>query len=178
MDLSNKRVLFIIAPKDFRDEELLEPKKVLESYKVRIIIANNTGTISRGMLGARVEPSTTIEKVDVNDYDAVIFVGGSGSTVYWEDKTALKITKESFLKGKIVCSICLASGTLANAGVFSGKKATGWPDTRVLIEKNGGTYTGKDVEISSRVISALGPKAATKFGEEIAKALGKEVNEE
>lgn len=177
MDLSNKRVLFIISSENFRDEELLEPKKVLESYKARIVITNNTGKTSKGMLGARVDVHTTINKVDVNDYDAIIFVGGSGSTVYWNDKIALNIAKEAFLKGKVVASICLASGTLANAGIFKGRNATGWPDTKILIEKNGGTYTGKDLEINGRLISAKGPSAAVKFGEAIAKALEKNVKE-
>lgn len=177
MDLSNKRVLFIISAENFRDEELLEPKKVLESYKARIVIANNTGKTSRGMLGTRADVHTTINKVDVNDYDAVVFVGGSGSTVYWNDKTALNIAKEAFLKGKVIASICLASGTLANAGIFNGRNATGWADTKILIEKNGGTYTGKDLEINGRLISAKGPSAAIKFGEAIAKALEKSVKE-
>ncbi len=177
MDLSNKRVLFIIAPENFRDEELLEPKKVLENCKCKIVIANNNGKTSRGMLGSRVDVHTTTNKADVNDYDTIIFVGGAGSTVYWNDKTALNIAKEAYLKGKVVASICLASGTLANAGIFRGKNATGWPDTKSLIEKNGGTYTGKDLEISGRVISAKGPSAAKKFGEAIAKVLEKNVKE-
>ncbi len=177
MDISRKRALFIVADKGFRDEELLEPKKILEDYKVRIVIANSSGKESRGMLGSRQEASTAINKVDINDYDAVIFIGGSGSTMYWNEKTALNIAKEAYLKGKLVCSICLASGTLANAGILRGKKATGWPDTKELIMKNGGEYTGKDIEISGRIITASGPKAAVRFGEEIVKALSKN-NEE
>ena len=173
MDLSTKRVLFIIAPKDFRDEEFFEPKKTLEDNKVRIVIANSTGKTSRSMFGERVEPTTILDKINVNEYDAVIFIGGSGSVVYWEDKHAIHIAKEAYLKGKIVCSICLASGILANSGILSGQNATGWPETKTLVEKNGGTYTGKDLEISGRLITALGPKAATKFGEAIVKALSR-----
>lgn len=175
MDLKGKRVLFIIADKNFRDEELFVTKEVLEKQKASTVVANISGKESRGMLGGRIEPNITIDKVDVNSFDAIVFVGGSGSNVYWDNKTALNIAKEAFLKGKIICSICLASGTLANAGIFRGRNATGWPDTKELVEKNGGTYTGNDVEISGRIISALGPKTASKFGEEIAKALGKNV---
>ena len=87
----------------------------------------------------------------------------------------MSIAKEAYLKGKTVCSICLASGILANAGILSGKKSTGWIDTKTLIEKNGGTYTGNDLEVSGRVITALGPKAAVKFGDAILKSLSQNV---
>lgn len=175
MGLDKKRVLFILAEKNFRDEEFLKPKDILKEKKLRIDIANTTGKDSIGMLGARTEVNLTLNKVAVNDYDAVIFIGGSGSKVYFDDKLALSIAKEAYLKGKIVCSICLASGILANAGVLSGKKATGWIDTKTLIEKSGGTYTGTDLEVSGRVITASGPKTATKFGEAILKSLSQNV---
>ncbi|MBI2148414.1 DJ-1/PfpI family protein [Candidatus Woesearchaeota archaeon] len=178
MDLSGKVILFVIAPNNFRDEELLEPRKILENYKAKTVVASNILGTASGMLGAKVTINLIINKIDVNDYDAIVFVGGQGSTIYWNDKTALNIAKESYLKGKIVASICLGSGTLANSGIFKNKNATGWPDTKELIEKNGGKYTGNDVEVSGRIVSASGPKAAKQFGELIAKALSHIVNDE
>ena len=171
MDLTDKKVLFIIAPKNFRDEELLGPRRILEGYKAKTLVASNVTTIINGMLGTKVTPSVNITNVKVNDYDAIIFVGGSGSSVYFNDKVVLNIAKEANLKGKILASICLASGILANAGIFKGKDATGWPDTKEMIEKNGGIYTNSDLEVSGRIISAKGPNVAKKFGEAIAKAL-------
>lgn len=177
MDLSNKKILFIIPGKDFRDEELIEPRRVLEGYRAKTIIANNTGETSKGMLGAKSTPDLTIDKVNINDYDAIVFVGGMGSPCYWDDKRAHEIIKEANLKGKIICSICLASGTLAKAGILKGKNATGWPDTQKIVEENDGTYTGKDVEVDGRIITSKGPHAAKEFGEEIAKALGKNLKD-
>lgn len=171
MDLTGKKVLFIIASKNFRDEELIEPRKIVEGYKAKTILASNNLGTATGMLGSKVTPNLILEKVNVNDYNAIVFVGGSGSTIYWNNKTALNIAKEANLKGKVVASICLGSGTLANAGIFKGKNATGWPDTEELVERNGGVYTSNDVEVSGRIISAKGPTAAKKFGEALAKAL-------
>ena len=171
MDLIKKRVLFIIAPKNFRDEELVEPRRILEKYRAKTSVASNTMDVCTGMLGTKVTPNFTFEKVNVNDYDLIVFVGGQGSTIYWNDRNALDLAKEANLKGKLVASICLASGILANAGIFKGKNATGWEDTKALIEKNGGKYTGSDVEVSGRIISSIGPKAAKQFGEALAKAL-------
>src|SRR3989338_9983398 len=130
------------------------------------------------MLGARVTPTLTLDKIKVNDYDAIVFVGGQGSTIYWNDRNAIDIAKEANIKGKVVASICLGSGILANAGIFKNKNATGWPETKEVIKKNGGSYTGKHVEVSGRIISALGPMDAKIFGEAIAKALENRIEEE
>ena len=68
MDLKGKKALFIVASRGFRDEELIEPKSILESYGAKCIIANETGRESVGMLGKVVDASMTLDKVDVNDY--------------------------------------------------------------------------------------------------------------
>lgn len=171
MAIKEKKVLFIIPQTNFRDEELIEPRRILESNKIRTLTANSTGKTSNGMLGSKIEPNLTLDKVNVNDFDAIIFIGGSGSTAYYTDKTAINIAKEAYLKGKIVASICLASGVLAIAGLLKGKNATGFETTKELIEKNGGIYKGTNIEISNRIITARDPQSAKEFGEAILKAL-------
>lgn len=169
-----KRILFILAPKDFRDEEFFGPRDILDKNGFKTEIANSTGTTSRGVLGGRAEPNLTLDKVSVNDYDAVVFVGGAGCTVYFNNKKAINIAKEAYFKGRLVCSICLATGILANAGLLRDKKATGFSSTKEMVEKDGGIFTGKDVEISGRIITASGPKSAAEFGRTIANELKKD----
>ena len=171
MNLRNKNILFIVPPKDYRDEELIEPRRLLESYNAKTFISSKNVKESKGILGSRIAVNLDLEEVKVSEYDAIVFVGGIGSKLYWEDKTAINIAKEAKIKGKIVSSICLATGILANAGLLKGIKAAGWEDTKSLVEKNGGTYTENGIEVSSRIITAQGPKYAKEFGEAIAKAL-------
>ncbi len=166
------KVLLVIAPENFRDEELLHTKAELERAGAKTTIASTKTGEARGMLGARVMPNLMLDQVKVDDYDAVIFVGGSGSAVYFNDKRAISIAKEASDKGKIVCAICIAPVILANAGVLKGKRATVWPDKCIqMIESKGATYTGKPVEVDGNVITAPGPEAAREFGRAIAKAL-------
>jgi protease I len=167
------KVLMIIAPENFRDEELFHTKEELENAGAEITIASSTSGEARGKLGARVKPDLTLDRVKVDDYDAVIFVGGTGSEVYFNDKRALSIASEAFRKGKVTCAICIAPVILANAGVLKGKRATVWNgDFIEKIESRGATYTGKNVEVDGKVITANGPHAAREFGRKIAKALG------
>lgn len=126
-----------------------------------------------GLLGAIVTAEIGLDQVKVDDYDAVVFVGGGGSSVYFDDKKALSIASEAFKKGKKTCAICIAPVILANAGVLKSKKATVWDGEYVeKIESKGAKYTGKSVEVDGNVITAKGPTAAREFGRAIAKSLG------
>jgi len=169
--LKGKKAVMIIAEKNFRDEELFEPKKILEAEGVKVIVASTSFNIARGMLGGKVKPDMLLSEIKVDDYDAIIFVGGSGASQYWNDSLAHNIAKEAVEKNKVLGAICIAPVTLANAGVLTGKKATVWPSERGKIEARGAIYTGESVQIEGKIITAEGPQAARKFGEAIAKAL-------
>jgi len=169
--LEGKEVLMIIAERNFRDEELLEPKGILEKEGAKVTVASTSLNVAIGMLGARVTPDILLKKVKVDDYDAIIFVGGGGASQYWNDSLAHQIAQEAVNKGKILCAICIAPVTLANAGVLSEKKATVWPSEKEKIEAKGVIYTGKAVQVDGKIITANGPQSAKKFAREIVKAL-------
>lgn len=162
----------VIAPENFRDEELFHTKEELERAGAETTITSSKTGEVRGILGARVTPDLKLDQVKVDDYDAVVFVGGSGSAVYFNDKRAISIAKAAFDKEKILCAICIAPVILANAGVLKGKRATAFPDDSVpTIKDKGATYTGESVEVDGKIITANGPAAAREFGRTIAKTL-------
>jgi len=167
-------VLLIIAP-NFRDEELFDTKDVLEQAGLTTVIASKTAGTKKGMLGGTAEAEIAISKVNVANYKAIVFIGGSGSSVYFNDATALKIAKEAASKNKVTAAICIAPVILANAGILQGKKATVWDDEENTysskIEEKGAIYTDKDVEKDGNIITANGPEAAKKFGNAIVSAL-------
>jgi protease I len=166
------KVLMVIAPENFRDEELLHTREELEREGVKTTVACSKTGEARGMFGARVKPDIWLDQVKTDDYDAVVFVGGTGSQTYFNDRRALSIASEAFKKGKKVCAICIAPVILANAGVLKGKRATVWDGEYIeKIESKGATYTGKSVEVDGNVITANGPAAAREFGRTIARAI-------
>ena len=168
--LQGKKVVMIIAPKNFRDEELLEPKRLFEQQGAVVTVASSRLGEAQGMLGARVTPHVLLDSVRVEAYDAVIFVGGSGAKEYWEDPKAHAVARAALDTGKLVCAICIAPVTLANAGILKGRRATGWGSGTPL-EAKGATYTGAAVEVDDSIITANGPGAAEKFAQAIMEAL-------
>jgi len=171
IDLTGKSILMIIAPSNFRDEELLDTKDVLESYNADVVVASKGVEKAKGSLGAVVGVDLDVSEINVDDYDAVAFVGGPGADVYFNDKTALKTAKDFYDNGKITAAICIAPVILANAGVLDGRKATVFPTGKDDIIAGGATYTGEPVTQDGRIITANGPNAAKSFGQAIAEGL-------
>ncbi len=166
-----KKVVMIIAHEGFRDEELLHTKEVLEYNGIAVKVASTELGAASGSLGAMIIPDMLISDISVNDFDAIVFVGGAGSVRYWDDQVAHKLLKQAVSSGKVVAGICSAAGTLARAGILKGKRATVFPgDSQELIH-GGANYTAKAVEKDGNIITANGPQAARSFGEEIVKAL-------
>lgn len=173
-NLKNKNILMIIAHRGFRDEELLTPKKIFEGAGANVVIASTSLTPATGMFGAKATPNILLKDADINKYDAVIFVGGSGSEVYFGDPTAHSIAKNAHAANKIIGAICIAPGILANAGILKGRKATIWAgDTKYVnvLRGNNVNYTGEAVTKDGKIITANGPEAAEQFGNDIAKAI-------
>jgi protease I len=168
---SDKKILMIIASQNFRDEELLIPKKLFEKEGYSVVIAGTSLKPAKGMLGAVVTPQILIDQVKVDEYDAIVFVGGVGAKEYFGNPLAHKIAKEAVSKNKILAAICIAPRILAEAGVLKGKKATVWVSEEKILEEKGAHYTGKPVEVDGNIVTGSGPQAAEEFAKIIIKLL-------
>lgn len=169
--LAGKKALLIIASKNFRDEELFETIKALEKVQVETVIASSRTGTTKGMLGRTVKVSKLIYDVRVEDYDAVVFIGGSGAKEYFGNYEVQKIVRKAVGKRKVLGAICIAPTILARSGVLKGVRATSYPSEKVKLLKEGAKYTGADVEKDGLIITANGPEASAKFGEAIVEAL-------
>jgi len=169
---AQKKVLMVIAPENYRDEEYREPRRILEEKGCRITVASTHTRPAKGMLGMMVTPDTTLDKVDAGEFDLLIFVGGSGAQAYFDDTRAHGLARSAIASGVPVGAICVAPTILANAGLLKGRKATVWPDQAKAIEAAGARYTSSPVERDGSIVTADGPNSAVPFGEEVARMLG------
>jgi protease I len=170
-DLAGKKVVMIIAPENFRDEELIEPQDILTEEGAEVKVASFSLKTCKGMLGAQVKPDMVISDIIPEKWDAILLVGGSGASKYWDDSTVHSILNEAVKQNKLVGAICIAPVTCANAGILKGKKATVYETEATKLKEKGADYTGADVQIDGRIITANGPQSAKEFGAAIAAAL-------
>ncbi|MDR1474455.1 MAG: DJ-1/PfpI family protein [Endomicrobium sp.] len=166
-----KRVVFVTAPEVFRDEEYYKPKKILEKAGVEVITSSVKIGELIGRFGYKTESTVLISNINCTDFDAIVYIGGVGASVFFEDNDALRLANEFFKQNKPVASICIAGVILANSGILKGKKATVYIDGKKSLIRGGADYTGRFLEVDGNVITANGPDAAEELGKSILKAL-------
>jgi protease I len=166
-----KKILMIIALKNFQDNELMKPKEVFEQKGYSVVIASTDTSTAKGMLGGKVEVDLNYFDTVVDDYEAVIFVGGSGASIYFDDEQAIELARSAYQGEKVVGAICIAPSILANSGILKGKLATSYASEADNLEEKGAKFTGDAVTVDGKVVTADGPNAAKEFGEKIVELL-------
>ena len=166
-----KQAVLIVGRENFRDEELFETRRVLTEAGVKTVVASTKTGPVRGMLGRVTEATILVNQLKVDDYDAIIFVGGAGALEYFESRLAWTIARDTIQKRKVLGAICIAPAILANAGLLRGVKVTGFPTERDRLLSAGAFYTGAPVERDGLIITSDGPLASVMFGRAIAEAL-------
>jgi len=171
MNFNNKKILMVIAPKDFRDVEYLEPRKVFEQNGIEVQVASIQSGVATGADGAKVKIDLTVSQVEVNDYDAVVFVGGPGMAEILNDESMQLLAKKFYQANKLTTAICVAPAILAKAGILSGKQATVWSGVVSDLAAGGAIYLKEKVVQDGQLITASGPAAAVAFAEKIIQSL-------
>jgi len=167
-----KTAVMVIAPSVFRDEEYIEPKRVLESRGVAVTTASAAPGECIGKLGYRATATLSIADATHADWDAVIFVGGAGAREFFDDKSAHRLAAKQLAADGVLAAICVAPSILARAGVLRGVRSTAFPSQEGDLEAHGALWTGEPVTIDGRIVTADGPESATEFGEAVASAVG------
>jgi protease I len=161
----------IIASQGFRDEQLAETQLLLNEAGVETIVACSRAGIVPGVLGGQAEAVLSLSELVVDEYDAVIFLGGVGAREYFDQPLAFYIARAAVAKGKVLAAIAIAPSILANAGVLKNVVATGFLTERQRLQEAGAQYTGTPVERDGQIVTARDTPAVRLFAEAILEAL-------
>jgi len=160
------KIIMIIAPENFRDEEYFHPREVIEKAGIEVKVASTKSIAISAIKKQEVKVDMLINEIG-NDFDGIVFVGGGGAQVYFTNEKALSLIRSYYENGKIIAAICLAPVILAHAGILKGKNVTSWQGAADSLVEFGAHHTGNNVEIDGKIITGNGPQSAYKFGEAI-----------
>ncbi|MCD6402456.1 DJ-1/PfpI family protein [bacterium] len=174
--LGNKKVVMIVAFRDFRDEEYFIPKEILLAAGAEVKTASNQKGKAIGAGGGEAEVDLLVSNINPEEFDAVVFVGGPGCLENLDNDVSYKVIKDTVSQNKVLGAICISPVILAKAGVLEGKEATVWSSPMYkspinILEENGANYTGESVEVDGKIVTANGPAAAKEFGEKLVEVL-------
>ena len=181
--IKNKKIAMVVAFEDFKDEEYFIPREIFEEAEIEIVTISNQGGMARGVSGAEVAVDVKLDDLKVENYDGVVFVGGSGCLENLDNESSYRIARETVEQGKILAAICISPVILAKAGVLKNKKATVWSaplyqnPIKILKEK-GAVYQDENVVADGKIITANGPQVAEDFAKMVIKILDKELGKD
>ncbi len=166
-----RRAVMIVSGEDFNDRELFETMRVLNAAGVQVVIASTRLGVIRGMMGGIAESGVLLSQLRIDDFNAVVFIGGDGAKEYVNNPDALNIARQAANQGKVLAAISTAPTILANAGVLRNVRATSYTTERAVLQQAGAIYTGNHVERDGLIITSTGPVAVVQFAAAIAEAL-------
>ena len=167
-------MLIVIANGDFFYREYADPREELERAGIRVTVAAGRRAPSRpyqnsgeGSDGGVVMPDVALKDVKVGDYDAILFSGGWGSSMYQyafegrynnnsyngdrATKTAAnRVINEFIQQDKYVCALCNAVSVLAWARVDGKSPLAGKHVCAPVRQAAAGIYNGRQAQPSCR----------------------------
>lgn len=165
------KILMIIAPEKFKDPEYYTPRAVFEKAGFTVETASTVHEAVSSDVGKIQKTDLLLDDVNAENYDAVVFVGGSGAEFYFDLPIAHQIAQDFYEADKIVSAICAGPAILAHAGLLQGKKVTCYPSREEEVTERGGLLQKEPVVSDGKIITANGPLAAEEFGQTIVNAL-------
>jgi len=168
------KVLFLIVPDGFRDEEYSIPKEILEKNNIQVITSSTVGgklTGKKGLTTAQVD--ILLKDIKASDYTGIVIVGGQNT--FWNNQKIISLIKEMHAQNKVIAAICISGAIPAQAGIMQGKRGTVFetPESLAELKKYGVIYQGNPVEVDGNIVTANGPEAAAEFAQKIVQLLAK-----
>ena len=104
--------------------------------------------------GYGLESSIAFDEVKVEDYAAVLILGGRAPEYMRNDAKLIEIVRAFDRQGKWVFAICHGIQILAAAGLAAGKRVTCYQHVRMDAELGGGTFVDEQTVCDGRIVTA------------------------
>jgi protease I len=145
-----KKAALIIASENFDERELFETLRVFNASGIQNFIASTRTGFIKGAQGRGAEAKFLVSQLNVDEYDAVVFIGGEGAKEYFNSPYAFNIAKATLERRKVLAAISTAKTILANAGVLPGPL---YPP--VPVERHGLVITAVSSDFTTQFAGAI-----------------------
>ena len=157
MALADRKVL-LLAADDFEDMELLYPLYRLREEEVAVTVAGLDGQPVRGKKGHGPVPvDTTVDRVDAEDFDALVIPGGYAPDKLRRSEDELSLVRAFDGAGKPIAFICHAGWVPISAKILAGRRATSVTAIRDDMVNAGTDWVDEATVVDGNLISARTP---------------------
>ncbi|PIW92276.1 MAG: hypothetical protein COZ89_00750, partial [Candidatus Nealsonbacteria bacterium CG_4_8_14_3_um_filter_37_23] len=106
--LQGKTIAMVTAFRDFRDIEYFIPRDVLAGAGAKIVTVSSQKGIAIGADGGEATVDLGVSEFKVEDFDAVVFIGGPGMAKKLDDEGFQKIARDTIKADKVLGAICIS----------------------------------------------------------------------
>jgi len=166
--------ILIMVDEGVEDVEFIYPyyRFQEEGYKVDIVGSKAKETYT-GKHGVPITSDLSPEKVNVDDYDAVIIPGGRAPDRMRINKGLVNIVKEAYKKNKVIAAVCHGPQMMIEADILRGKKATCWKSVATDLKNAGAIFIDAPAVVDGNMVTSRFPADLPKFCQETIKLLKK-----
>ncbi|MBE0481133.1 MAG: type 1 glutamine amidotransferase [Dehalococcoidia bacterium] len=174
MEASGRRIAILVED-DFEDVELTEPMEALKKAGVEMtIVGSGSKKTYRGKRGrATIDAETTADKVDLDEFDAVLIPGGYAPDKMRLYQPMIDLVSRAFRMGKIVAAVCHGPQLLISADVVRGRRVTSWPSVAIDLKNAGAEFVDRPVVKDDNLITSRMPGDLPEFSAAIIEELKK-----
>ena len=131
---------------------------------IEVIVAGLVPGLVKASRGTQLMPDTTLDMALQAAYDMVVLPGGMpGAQHLKDDARVIALIQNMAAAGRYTAAICAAPMVLAEAGVLSGKTATGYPGVLEKMNLADVTLSTEAVVRDGLVVTSRGPGTAMDF---------------
>ena len=118
--------------------------------------------------GYGIESDMTFDEVNVDDFDAILLLGGRAPEYLRHDEKLLSIVREFDAKQKWIFSICHGIQILIAAGLVNGRTMTCYENVRFELECEGGKFIASEEAVrDDRIVTAQTWQSHPEFYREV-----------
>jgi protease I len=168
------RIVMVIAPREFTDQEYFEPRKVFQEAGAAVVTCSTGRQAAVSHDGVKVLPDVSTPELRTEQFDAIVLVGGLGAaSSLLKDEPLRKLLAAAKDQRKVIAAICMAPAVLAQAGVLRNVAATCYPDARTInsLKMMGASYVDRTVVVSGNIVTGNGPGGSKEFARRVLGAI-------
>ena len=164
---SKNSILIFLPKKDFNEEEFTIVRNKLLKAGKQIFITSDDHSVCSGSKGLKIKSDISFYNVNVNNFSALVLIGGAGSRSYWKNGSLHTIIKKFIDTKKVIAAICSSPIILAKAGIIQNKKATCFAEDKMELINIGIDYQDRNIVVDGNIVTANDARSALQFAEAV-----------
>jgi len=102
--------------------------------------------------GYRADATMSFDEVNVDDFFAILLIGGRAPEYLRNDPKLIAITQEFHAKGKWIYSICHGIQILVTAGLVENRNLTCYEHVKSEVEQGGGCWVAEEACLHEKIV--------------------------